>query len=383
MASLQTTIMTHFSNLPDPRIERSKRHPLIDLLTIALCATICGCDTFEDMALFGEAKYEWFKTFLALPGGIPAHDTFNRVFARLDPQAFSECFTAWVNDIQIRTGGEVIALDGKTLRGSLDKAGGGAALHLVSAWSSLNGLVLGQVAVDAKSNEIMAIPKLLEILDIAGCIITLDAQGTQKAIAARIVDQGADYVLALKDNHPNLKADVEAYFARCQSESWRTAQDEPIAYSTALSRDLDHGRIETRRVFATACPDWVEGKAQWANLQSIVLVESERIIGDERSFERRYYLSSLPAKAKMLGTAIRQHWGIENGLHWVLDVAFREDECRIRKDHAPTNMATLRHITLNLLKQENEGKKKSIASKRKLAGWDHDYLFKIITGPKN
>lgn len=383
MPALKTTIMTHFASLTDPRIDRTKRHLLIDILTIALCATICDCDTFEDIALFGQAKYDWFKTFLALPGGIPSHDTFNRVFAKLDPDAFRQCFQAWIQEIQVRTGGDVIALDGKTLRGSLDQAGGGAALHLVSAWSSLNGLVLGQVPVDDKSNEVTAIPKLLEILDIAGCIITLDAQGTQKAIAAQIIDQEADYILALKDNHPNLKADVAAYFERCQSESWRTAQDEKIAYTQSTTSEPGHGRIETRRVIATDCPEWVDGKALWNGLRSIVLVESERLINQERSFERRYYLTSLPAKAKVLGAAVRQHWGIENSLHWVLDTAFREDECRVRKDHAPANLATVRHMALNLLKQETSGKKKSIASKRKLAGWLNEYLLKVIAGPKN
>ncbi len=380
MSSVRTTIMDYFSSLPDPRIDRAKRHSLMDILVIALCASICGVESFVDMELFGEAKHDWFSTFLELPGGIPSHDTFARVFSRLDPQAFSECFLSWIAAIQQKSQGEVVAIDGKTLRRSFDKASGQAALHMVSAWASHNSLVLGQVAVPEKSNEITAIPALLKMLDLAGCIVTIDAMGTQKAIADQIQKQKADYVLALKGNHPNLCADVEAYLERCINEHWRDAQDEPITHTIFKSRDADHGRIETRICIATECPSWVEGKEEWAGLRSIVVIEARRNIEGKSSVERRYFISSLPPNAQQIAHAVRSHWGIENQVHWLLDMAFREDECRIRKDHAPANMATLRHITLNLLKQENSGKKKSIRSKRLIAGWEHEYLWRIIKG---
>jgi predicted transposase YbfD/YdcC len=382
MSSVSGAIMDHFANLPDPRIDRAKRHSLMDVLTISLCAVICGADSFTDMETFGQAKYEWFVTFLELPNGIPSHDTFARIFSRIDPQGFSECFLAWISAIQEKTDG-VIAFDGKTLRRSFDKASCQSALHMVSAWASQNSMVLGQIAVDEKSNEITAIPQLLKVLDLAGCIVTIDAMGTQKSIACQIIEREADYELALKENHPNLYADVRSYMGRCITESWRDAQDQPIIHTVSRTRDAEHGRIETRRCFATKCPDWMDGKAEWAGLQSIVVIESERHVNGKTSFERRYYITSLMPNAKQIAQAVRKHWGIENKVHWVLDMAFREDECRIRKDNAPINMATLRHIALNLLKQENSGKKKSIHTKRLLAGWEHDYLLQIITGKKN
>ena len=376
------SIMEHFADLPDPRINRTRRHELIDILTISLCAVVCGCDSFTDIALFGEAKLPWFKTFLSLPSGIPSHDTFNRVFAAIDTNAFGRCFSAWISDLQVKTKGGVIAFDGKTLRRSFDHASGNGPLHMVSAWAHSNQTVLGQIAVDGKSNEITAIPKLLDMLDIVGCTVTIDAIGTQKAIAAKIQAKGADYVLALKSNHHNLNADVRAYFEQCMAESWRDAQDQPIAYTNTTSSDFGHGRTETRTCWATACPEWADGKSEWAGLRSIARVEGTRCIDGKTSTEARYYLSSLPPNARRIADAVRAHWSIENRLHWVLDMTFNEDQSRIRTENAAVNMATLRHIALNLITKENSGKKKSIRAKRLLAGWENDYLMQIIVGTK-
>jgi len=375
MMSIPTpgTLLEHFADLTDPRVERTKLHQLLDILVMAMCATICGAEGWEDFAEFGQAKREWFETFLELPNGIPSPDTFRRVLQRLDPREFEACFVRWVQSVNKIASGQIVALDGKQLRGSRDAAASLSAIHMVSAWACENRLVLGQIKVDDKSNEITALPELLRALALTGCIVTIDAMGCQTRIAEQIIDGEADYVLALKGNQGLLHEDVANYFSWAE----RTGFQE-IAYTFAETLEKDHGRIEHRRCWATGDVAWLEQQAQWRGLQSIVMVEADReVIGKGRTVERRYFISSLPAEAKPLLAAVRGHWGIENSLHWCLDVAMREDASRIRRDHAPENVAILRHIALNLLKQEKSCKL-GIKRKQLKAGWEHDYLLKVL-----
>ncbi len=369
------TLLEHFSAIDDPRIDRTKRHKLIDILVISICATICGAETWEDFELFGHAKKDWFKTFLELPNSIPSHDTFRRVLARIDPQQFQQAFLDWVRSATLLTNGEVVAIDGKQLRRSQDRAAGKTAINMVSAWAEENRMVLGQVRVDEKTNEITAIPELLRVLEVAGCIVTIDAMGCQTEIAAEIISKQADYVLAVKGNQGNLFEDLVGYF------DWALADRfNQTSFTTDKTVDGDHGRVEIRRCYATQDIEWLRGKGQWKGIRSIAMVESERAVGGgEPGRDRRYYISSLEANAKELNRVIRSHWSIENSVHWVLDIAFREDDSRIRKDHGPENMTTLRHIALNLLKQD-KSIKVGIKSKRKNAGWNERYLLKVLNG---
>ncbi len=366
----------HFSIVPDPRVERGKKHRLLDILFIAVCTIICGGESFTDMELFGKAKEAWLRKFLELPHGIPSHDTFGRVFSLLDPQAFGECFLRWAAALHEATQGEVIALDGKTLRHSFDAATGQAALHLVSAWASENGLVLGQLKVEGKSNEITALPALLKLLDIKGCVVTMDAMGCQKELAKQVIQQGGDYVLCLKGNQESLHAEVQYFFAEAQKMDWR---DVPYRYQETVEKD--HGRIEMRRCWMVeeAAIEWLAREGQWPGLASVAAIEAERRSGKKVTKETRYFISSLRGNVKQLAAAARKHWGIENSLYWVLDVTLNEDQSRIRKDHAPENMAMLRRLALNLIRKAKP-QKVSVRGSIKKAGWDNSFLEAILVG---
>ncbi len=370
-----TTIHTYFATLHDPRVERTKAHPLLDIITIALCGVICGADTWVDIEEFGKAKQDWLRTFLALPNGIPSHDTFGRVFAALDAEQFQQCFLAWVQAISDLTQGELIAIDGKTLRRSHDRGSGKAAIHMVSAWAARNRLVMGQRKVDAKSNEITAIPELLKVLDLHGCTVTIDALGCQTAIAEQIIAHGADYVLALKDNQEHLHTDVHDTFRYAQAAGFHG-----IAHDTYRTVDGAHGRLETRQYWTITDPDclaYFDPTGARQGLTTIGMVDAERCVNGKTTREQRYYLLSVDMGARAFAEAVRGHWGIENCVHWVLDVTFREDDSRVRIDNAAQNFAVLRHIALNLLRQEPS--KGSIKTKRLRAGWDADYLRKVLS----
>jgi len=373
---VSAAIEHHFGDLEDPRIDRTKLHKLLDILVIAICAAICGADNWEDVAAFGEAKLAWFRTFLELPSGIPSHDTFNRVFARLDPQQFQTCFTRWISATSQVIGGQVIAIDGKVLRRSHDKGIGQAAIDMVSAWASASRVVLGQIKVDDKSNEIRAIPQLLRALEVSGCIVTIDAMGCQTEIAEIIVEQDAEYVLALKDNQGQLFEDVQLLFDDLEQSNYRVYE---FDYEKTVNKE--HGRLEIRECWTISDPDLLcrlRGFSRWKKLQTVSRIRSQREVGEDKSCEDRYHIASLTGAKRVL-MAVRAHWSIENELHWTLDIAFDEDRCRVRKDHGPENLAVLRHISLNLLKQEKTCKR-SIRGKRLLAGWRQDYLLKVLAG---
>jgi predicted transposase YbfD/YdcC len=373
---VRANIEQHFGSLIDPRINRTKRHELLSILMIAICAVIAGADNWEDVEEFGKARIEWFQTFLDLPHGIPSHDTFTRVFARLDPEQFQACFLRWMKAVSEVIGGQVIAIDGKVLRRSHDQGIGKTAIDMVSAWASANRLVLGQVKVEEKSNEITAIPQLLDALEVAGCIVTIGAMGCQTEIAEKIIDRDAEYVLALKENQANLYEDVERLFADLEGSQYRAYE-----FDHEKTVNKGHGRIEIRECWTISDPQVVchlRGFANWKNLITVSRIRSQRWIGEEKSGEDRYHIASLTGAKRVLGS-VRSHWGIENELHWTLDLAFDEDRCRVRKDHGPENFALLRHIALNLLKQEKSCTR-GIQGKRLLAGWNHDYLLKVLAG---
>lgn len=368
----------HFESVPDPRVRGRSDHLLLDIITIAILALICGADGWDDIAFFGRCKEKWLTTFLELPSGIPSADTFRRVFSALDPAAFRTAFVAWMRALVGSTEGKLVAIDGKTARRSFDRASERAALHLVSAWVRENRMTLGQVATEAKSNEITAIPALLSLLTLRGAIVTIDAMGAQREIAKAIVDKGADYVLALKANQGNLYAQAVALFADAGTERFDT-----VAHTYHETTDEKHGRREVRRIWTSTDLSTIHEAPKWASLKSLTLVESEREVGGKVERERRYFISSRGrAGAKRMAGIVRGHWSIENECHWILDVAFREDESRVRTGNGAENIGLLRKIALNLLKQ-NTSYKCGIAAKRKIAGWDHDYLLGVLSGAIN
>jgi len=370
MACPPTSIHVHFEALEDPRIERNKRHKLIDIMAIAICGVLSGADTWVDIAEYGKTKAAWLCTFLELPNGIPSHDTFGRVFARLDPGQLQTCFTDWVQAMFPHCTTDVIAIDGKTLRRSRDRAGRVPAIHMVSAWAAEQRLVLAQLDVDKKSNEITAIPDLLTLIDLRGSTVTIDAIGCQTAITEQIIAQGGNYVLAVKENQPTLYADVQTTLTAMRRESDRRLDE-------YITEETGHDRDEIRHYAVTEQIDQVRGRANWRGLCSIGLVETTQTRNERTTTATRYYISSLPADIGRFSHAVRAHWGIENRVHWVLDIAFREDESRVRKDHGAKNFAVLRHIAMNLLRHETS-RKGSIKTKRLRTGWDDTYLHMVL-----
>tara|TARA_Y100000031_G_scaffold154246_1_gene201364 strand:+ start:84 stop:1223 length:1140 start_codon:yes stop_codon:yes gene_type:complete len=363
----------HFSIIRDPRIDRKKLHNLVEIIIIAVIAVISGCENFSEIQEFAKERISWFKKFLILKSGIPSHDTFSRVFALLDGREFEKCFIEWMQEITNISKGEIIAIDGKTARRSFDTRGNKGPIHLVNAWACKNAVVLGQFKTEEKSNEITAIPKLLELLSIKNCIVTIDAMGTQKAIAKSIIEKEADYVLALKENQKQLHQDVEY--------SFETAIEKKFVgfdFDSYEESEKSHGRIETRKYCTLRNLDWLLEKEKWANLNSICMVTSTREVKGKISKETRYYISSLSGNAKKIGHAIRSHWSVENKLHWSLDVSFREDECRIRKQQGAENFAMLRKVALNFIKKEKTCKR-GVQIKRHKAGWSERYLEKVLT----
>jgi predicted transposase YbfD/YdcC len=358
--------LKYFSNLRDPRVERNREHLLEEILLIAIAAVLSGAESWNDIAQYGEEKLDWLKTFLTLPGGIPSHDTFNRVFAALDPEEMEKGFASWVSSIAKLTAGEVVAIDGKALCGTRE-TGKKTLVHMVSAWAETNGLVLAQRKVDEKSNEITAIPRLLDALELAGTVVTIDAMGCQREIASRIVEKKADYVLAVKDNQGLLAEQVRDSFLLLQSDA------------VAEEIDCGHGRVEQRRCSVIADLSLIEKASEWASLQGLVRIESERFHKATGKTERevRYYITSLMPDAARLNAAIRKHWGIENKLHWVLDVGFGEDLDRKRAGHAAQNFSVLNRIALNLLRQDKSSTR-GVKGKRLKAAWNNSYLLKLI-----
>lgn len=374
--SMGTSLMEHLKTIPDPRVKRSRRHELIDILVIALCATIGGADDWVDVVQFGQSKKDWFASFLKLPNGIASHDTFGRVFQILDSKVVEQVCIDWLQSIAGEVQG-VVAIDGKSLRGSRD--GKNSPLHMVSAWACANSMLLGQVQTDKKSNEITAIPQLLKLLSIKGCIVTIDAMGCQKSITQDIVAAKADYVLTLKSNHPYLHRQVAAWFKKSLDDGF--AQQEHSCCAQ-YAEGNNHGRVEGRAYWLIEVPEHLKRATKaWTHLQSIAMVHRTRKVDGKTSEETHYYISSLPlsAGAQTVAHAIRSHWSVENALHWSLDVSFGEDASRVRKDEGPANLACMRRLALTQLKRDGS-LKVGIKAKRNRAGWDSAYMAKVLAG---
>ncbi|HEY2566378.1 MAG TPA: ISAs1 family transposase [Candidatus Aquirickettsiella sp.] len=369
----QASFINYFTEIRDPRIaNNNKRYELKEILLLVILAVICGADSWTEIEAFGKSKVKFLRTLFPYKNGIPSHDTLGKLFSRLCPKEFQRCFLNWINTLVKVQEGEIVAIDGKTLRRSHNKSDGKAAIHLVSAWASQNQVVLGQYKTADKSNEITAIPELLKVLDLERCIVTIDAMGCQRKIAEQIKRQGAEYVLGVKANQGQLHQKLTNLFAEAAKQS-----EQVMWYRTHETVDGDHGRIEKRRTTVLPLMYLHSFKLKWNGLQSIVLIETERKLGEEIRREKRYYITSLEPNAEKIAAAIRQHWSIENQLHWTLDIAFREDECRVRKGNAAENLAIVRRIALNLLKAEKTAKV-GIKIKRSKAGWDSQYLAKIL-----
>jgi predicted transposase YbfD/YdcC len=372
---IQQSLVEYFADIEDPRVERTKKHQLTDILVIAILAIIAGAQGWEDIENYGISKQRWLEEFLALPNGIPSDDTFRRVFEFIDPEALHRCFVRWVETLVTDMGGEIVPIDGKTIRGSYDRNQGKSALHVISAWASEQRLVLAQLKVEDKSNEITAIPALLKLLDLAGCIVTIDAMGTQTEIAQKIIHKKADYVLALKANHPTLYHQVKRWFEQAQAQDFDGID---VSYDQRLEKA--HHRTEIREVWSV--PVSAVGNLYqpqpWAKLQSLVMVVRVRHLWNKTTREVQFYLTSLPSDAQLLGRAIRKHWGIENEVHWTVDVTFAEDTCRIRSFHSPRNFALLRRIALNALNRE-QTYQRSLRQKSKRAGMDNDYMIQVLS----
>lgn len=363
-----------FSSVTDPRVERTRRHELVDVLIIALLAVINGATGWLDMELFARGRLAWLRTFLTLANGVPSEDTFRRVFEAIDPKEFGESVSVIIEDLVVDLDGKVVAIDGKTMRGSFDKRRGKSALHVVSAWVSELGLSLGQVAVNEKSNEITAIPELVKALDLSGATVTIDAMGCQKAIAETIIDAGADYILGVKDNQPTLRASIESAFTRTpDNEHESNVDDEHIDEGKK-----DHGRTERRHVKTMQNVAGIEGIEAWKGAKSIVEVERTRTVNGKTSCESAYFISSLAISAELMGTRIRSHWRIENSLHWTLDVTYGEDKCRVRDRNSAANLTALRKLSASLLARTPGHNSKSVAQRRKLAGWVPEYAFEVL-----
>jgi predicted transposase YbfD/YdcC len=367
------SIAEHFNDIEDLRIERGKKHKLIDIITISICAVVCGADGWIDIEMYGIARKNWLEKFLELPNGIPSHDTFARVFSQINPDEFNKSFLSWIKGISKVTAGEIIAFDGKQSRNSGDEKNGQGVINTVSAWAASNRLVLGQKKVEGKSNEITALPELIQILDLAGCIVTIDAMGCQREIVKKIVEKDADYVIAVKKNQPTLYEQIKQLF-----EQAIETQGKDLNLSSFNSREMNRGREEIRNyLMITDVAERIDSLQKWRKLTSIGMVESVRVVNGKTSIETRYFISSLENDAQKLAEGIRCHWSIENSLHWVLDVAFQEDNSRIRKDNAPANFAVLRHIAVNIISQ-NKSRKLSVRSKRFLATLDEEYSTELL-----
>ena len=366
-------IETHFGGLKDPRAAHSIEHQLIDILIITICATICGANDWEAIAQYGRTKQEWLKTWLELPNGIPSADTFSRVFARLKPEELQKCFMGWMQAVQNVTEGELLNIDGKTLRGAKEAGKSRSLIHMVSVWSASQHLVLGQMKVSEKSNEITAIPPLLEMLAIRGCLVSIDAMGCQTEIAKTIVEQGADYVLALKGNQGDLHNDVSQLFTSARKQNFRNIEHQ---FHSTVS--FGHGRMETRRYWTMGDTEYLIGAHKWSGLKSIGMVESQREMNGKVSVEQRYYILSIESDVQRFATAVRSHWSIENQLHWILDVGFGEDAAQSCSGYCAENLAVIRHIGINLLSRDSKSKV-GVKTRRLQAGWDDNYLKTVLS----